>query len=295
VSYVPTSSEDASGDLKFVLPRSLIFLNRKDAKDQATMLSATAVPTDGAIDGQPLPVYALTNASSWAVTTHLNITYIDNSRIISSIGVSVEDNRVKTIGEIAGVITTVVKAAAVLGPQGGQGPDMPDRLPAVIDPQAYASRPANAPRWLVVPRNESIEQDPDNEWVYRLNIDQLPKDAMPAKTFFDKYATKTDLFPYSACRDATLYVLKSKKGASDEERDKGIGKAFVFGLKIADPSSVMLVRLPTKGKIDVHSACGVNVTSEKSDTSSAWSILGEIGKQAASIKKAYDDEAKAKK
>jgi len=56
-----------------------------------------------------------------------------------------------------------------------------------------------------------------------------------------------------------------------------------------------LVRLPTKGKVDAHSACGVNVTSEKSDTSSAWAILGEIGKQATSIKKAYEDEIKAKK
>lgn len=291
---IPSSSDakgDPSGSLKFVLPRSLIFLNRKDVKDQATQLSATSVPTDNRVEGETVRLFSITPDSPWGVETHLNITYIDNTRIVSSIGTSVEDNRVKYIGEIVGIVTTIVKAAAVLGPVAGAGPDMPDHLPAVIDPRAYEARTDRA-KWQTLPRNASVDQEPNMEWVYRLDIGEVGSDAMVSETFFAAHAKKTDLFPYSACRDATLYLLKSKSGDGDEARDRQLDKAFVFGLKLADSRNVMLVSMPAKGKVDAHTACGVNVTSEKSDTSSTWAIIGELVKQAGAVKQAYDDQKK---
>lgn len=292
VTYQSVSGPDASGMLKFVLPHSLILVNRKDAKDEPTRLTAISVPIDAPLDDKPLQVYAIVPESQFGVNTRLNITYIDNSRIISSVGVTVEDNRIKTIGEVAGVITTVIGAAALLA-DGRPGPDLPQRLPVVIDPWAYERRSDRNVRWLPLPMNQTVDQEPDSTWVYRLDIEQPPVDALPAKTFFETHGRRTDVMPFAACRDATLYVLKSKKKASDQDRDKALNEAWIFGLKVADPDRVITIKFPAKGKVDMHTACGANVTSEKTETASAWAVLGEIVKQAASIKKAYDDQKKA--
>lgn len=291
VSYHPVSVPDASGKLKFVLPHSLIIVSRKDVKDEGAKLIATSVPTEAPLDGKPLQVYEIAADSRFGIETRLNITYIDNSRIISSLGVTVEDNRAKTIGEIAGVITTVVAAAAKLA-DGRPGPDMPQRLPVVVDPRAYEQRPDKKIKWLPLPRNEDVGQEPDATWVYRLDIEPVPVDAVETSTFFEKHAQGTDVMPFAACHDATLYILKSPKKAADADRDKLLKDAWSFGLKLANPDRVLTVKLPVKGKVDMHTACGANVTSDKTETASPWAILGEVVKQATAIKKAYDDEKK---
>jgi len=291
VSYHPVSAPDASGKLKFVLPHSLIIVNRKEVKDEGTKMTATSVPTEAPLDGKPLQVYEIVTDSRFGIETRLNITYIDNSRMISSLGVTVEDNRAKTIGEIAGVITTVVAAAAKLA-DGARGPDMPGRLPVVVDPRSYEQRPDKKVKWLPLPRNEEVDQEPNATWVFRLDIEPVPVDAVSTPTFFEKHARGTDVMPFAACHDATLYVLKSPKKATDAERDKLLKDAWAFGLKLANPDRVLTVKLPVKGKVDMHTACGANVTSDKTETASAWAILGEVVKQATAIKKAYDDQKK---
>ena len=60
---------------------------------------------------------------------------------------------------------------------------MPDHLPVVIDPWTYEKHPDPKVKWLVLPRNGSVEQDAAAVWLYRLDVEGLPADAMLAKTF----------------------------------------------------------------------------------------------------------------
>lgn len=273
VTYQVADGPDIDGRLKFVLARSLIVLDRKASKDDGLKLVATSVPTDLPIDGKKR-LYAIVPTEQIGVHTRLKITYADNSRIMASVGVEVEDNRVKTIGEIAGAIVAGAALAAALSVTA----QIPDRLPLVIDPKGYEKGATRESRWLPLPHN--------SDWVYRLDAEAPPADAVEAVNFFN--GSERTVLPYSACRDATLYLLQTKASKKDHDLDKRIYEAWVFGLKLADPDKVLTIAFPNKGKIDMHTACGANITSEKTDTGSVWALVGETIKQATAIKKAYD-------
>lgn len=274
VTYQEVTGPDASGTIKFVLSRSLIVLDRRSNKDEGVKLVAVAVPTDlPAVGRQRL--YAIVPSNQVGVKTQLKVTYADNSRLIASVGVEVEDHRAKTIGEIAGAI---VAGIALVSAMAVQEVDLPERLPVVIDPKAYESA-ALERAWLPLPQNR--------DWVYRLTVEPPPTDAVEPARFFD--GKPTSVLPYSACRDATLYVLAAKDKKTDEQYEKRLGEAWVFGLKLADSERLLTVGLPAKGKVDMHTGCGANVTSEKTETASAWALLSEVIKQATAIKKAYDE------
>jgi hypothetical protein len=277
VHYDVINEPDPAGKIKFVLPRSLIIVDQKRSIEEGQKLVASAVPSDLPVDVQQ-NVYAIVPKKRLGIETILNVTYIPNSRIISSIGVKIEDNRVKTIAEVGGVIVTSIgffAAKSQLGPT-----LMPDQLPVVIDPKIYEKERKPERVWLPLPHNA--------DWFYRIDIEITPRDAIETKTFFGQDRVDTSVFPFSACRDATLYILQAKDVKTDGDLNKIIDKAWVFGLTFADPDYVMTVELPPQGKIDMHTACGVNITSEKTDTASTWAVIGEVIKQATAIKKAYN-------
>lgn len=276
VTYHEATGPDHRGTIKFVLPRSLILLDRA-SKSERVKLTAVAVPTDLPVEGRQR-LYAIVPSDQVGVETRLKVTYADNSRLITSVGVEVEDHRAKTIGEVAGAI---VAGIALVGAMAVEEAELPERLPVVIDPKTYESA-ARERAWLPLPQN--------GDWVYRLTVEPPPADAVEPPRFFD--GKPTSVLPYSACRDATLYVLKAKDEKTDEEYAKRLGEAWVFRLKLADPERLLTVALPAKGKVDMHTGCGANVTSEKTETGSAWALLSEVIKQATAIKKAYDEAEK---
>lgn len=277
VTYQEVTGPDASGTIKFVLPRSLVVLDRRSSKDEGVKLAAVAVPTELPV-GSRQRLYAIMPSDQVGVKTRLKVTYADNSRLIASIGVEVEDHRAKTIGEITGAIIAGIALVAAMAVEGA---DLPERLPVVIDPKAYESA-ARERAWLPLPQNR--------DWVYKLTVEPPPPDAVEPARFFD--GKPTSVLPYSACRDATLYVLAAKDQKTDEQYEKRLGEAWVFGLRLADPGWLLTVGLPAKGKVDMHTGCGANVTSEKTETTSTWALLSEVIKQATAIKKAYDEAEK---
>jgi hypothetical protein len=271
VTYQPAPSEDVKGLQKFVLSHSLIKVdyirseNKVTGATEARGVSVLTVPTDASAGTKQPVTYALIPDSGFGVTTKLKVTYADNTRLITSVGVEVEDNRVKLIGQIASAV--IAAAPFFLAGPPVSCDTCPNNLPFVIDPQEYMDS-----------KKEWRETPSDPQWEYSLAIDPAPTDAVDADTFFRDRAKQTNVFPYSACHDAVLRLRK--KMAPDKPQS--------FGMKLALRDKVMTIALPDKGKVDMHTQCGANVTSEKSDTSSTWSLIGEVIKQSVAIKKAYE-------
>jgi len=97
-------------------------LDSKAAKDEPPKLVAVSVPTDLPIDGAER-FYAVLPRDRIGARTRLKITYVDSTRLVSSVGVEVEDTRLKMIAEIAGVIIAGAAGRAVIAvARAGQDP-----------------------------------------------------------------------------------------------------------------------------------------------------------------------------
>ena len=176
----------------------------------------------------------------------------------------------KLIGEIGALATTVIGLRVA-----GEPAPVPPILPSVIDPIEHEAACAKlgkalADCWLDLPPKEN------EGWTYRLDVEPFPVDAVATADAMAELSKATSLFPYSACRSASLTVKRGE--------DKVWGTA---SLKLADPRKVQTVRLPTSGKVDMHTSCGINVTNNKTESTSAWAILGELVNQAKAVRDAY--------
>ena len=278
VRYALVTGPDDSGTIKFVLGRSLVLLDAKRSIESGPSLSAKAVPTDLALDDTQL-LYAIVPTKRLGTKTRLDVTYVPNSRLISSLGSDIDDNRLKSLDVATGVITAF--AGTGLYERTGPSEEFPDRLPVVLDPKGQLNGV-----WSPLPENPG--------WFFRFDVEPVPRDAIETRVFFSPSRGDTDVFPFSACRDARLYVLKAQRSKSAQDLDKHLGQAWVFGFKIADSDYVQTLKLPLKGKIDMHPGCGANVTDEKTDSSSAWDIVGGVMKQANAIKETYNKSTQPK-
>jgi hypothetical protein len=249
----------------------MIILEQKGSLEEGYHLVADAIPTDLAGDADPR-LYAIVPRNGLFTKIRLDVTYIPNSRVISSLGSDIDDTRLKSLAAVTGIITAAgPKAFDRYGPPG----DIPDSLPAVIDP--HGAQPGI---WSPLPGNES--------WYFRLDVDPPPKDAMKTADFIALTKAGTNVLPFSACRDATLYILRSPGTKPPEKLDDSLGEALAFSLKIGDPDYVQTVRIPVHGKIDMHPGCGANVTDEKTDSSSMWEVVAGEMRQVEAVKGTYD-------
>ncbi|HXO43369.1 MAG TPA: hypothetical protein VN999_18105 [Thermoanaerobaculia bacterium] len=267
---------DESGFLKFVLPRSLILVDVKHSLEEGEKLVASALPSDLAINGKQV-LYSIMPINSWGVTTRLNVAYIPSSRIISSIGSEIEDTRAKSITTAAGII--VASRSLTSAGMHIALSLVPETMPIVIDPKLYELENGAHRRWVELPGNR--------RWSYRLDLGPLPVDAEKTEIFFRSDRVPTNLVPVTACRDATLYILRFEGARTDVERDRKIGQAWALALKIADPDYVLAMGLPAGGRISMHTGCGADVTSGKGEAGSTWDVIGEGMRQAAAIRKTY--------
>ena len=160
-------------------------------------------------------------------------------------------------------------------------PDIP--FPVVIDVERYQTdcrRDSKNCNWVQLPPKQAA--------CYKIEFDGLPGDAISTEAFFSSVADRyTKVIVYSACRDVTLYVSTDGDACSGRTPEKRTFKGtadFVARLRIADPSHVQTIQFPDKGKIDMHTSCGVNVTSERTDSGNVFSVISEMLKQAKSIK-----------
>lgn len=282
---IPADSQDLKGKHKFRLSRSLILIEPRavDPKDTKSPIGlfASSVPSDSISPTTNTQVFSLEEVSDFFSETKLNISKIDNTDLISEVGVEVKDKLNENLEKAGAVLGTVLKFALTAA-----AAEYPTRT--VIDVKEYA---AAHTEWQELPLNSG--------WVYKIALSPLPKPPGAVKTtdFFADPPTgvkglSVNVFPMSACFDATLYLYKGTNGPGSKTDWDNVRP---FQLKIADPEYVQILALPSKGKIKMHSSCGASVTSEtREGAHPAYGVIETVIKQAEAIKKAIDDRNKGK-
>jgi len=264
VSYQEVNGQDDKGLIKFRLQRSTILLDRKKDKDGKDVspqeILMTSVPADRADD----PVYAIMPQDNFFTTTHLKVTHRANTDLIESLGTEIEDKRIQFIQQVGGFIT------GLLGVAGASA----DTFPSYIDVTKFVDEieDKEKARQAISKTGEKL---PDGNTTYNIDIGPVSKDAIERGKFITNHDGKTvSVLFYAACRDVNVHFT------TDPAKNK------VFNLRISDPNFVQTIQLPAKGKIDMHTGCGVNVTSEKADVATDIKIVNELISQVKSIRDA---------
>lgn len=278
VSYEVNRSKDLEGYSRFQLQRSTILIDRKKDKDgkDTNDITLTSVPTDPVED----PVYSIIPADSALVKTHLKIVHRPNTTLIESLGTEIEDKRVQFIQQVGSIITGAIGFFG-LQETSGQLPKIPNYIDVTRmiegqkDPEQARKRLAFSD--LVLPG------DPSNgKVVYDVTISATAPDALARDEFLKAIANRpVGVLFYSACRDVQVSFKSGPLLA---------GKSF--NVRISDPNFVQTVQIPAKGKIEMHTGCGVNVSSEKSEVASDAKVAAELIAQVKAIRDAHEKAAK---
>jgi hypothetical protein len=264
VSYQQVNGPDDKGLIKFRLQRSTILVDYKkdkDGKDVTTEIALTSVPADRAGD----PVYAMTPEDNLFMTTHLKVVHRANTDLLESLGTEIEDKRVQFIQQVGAFVTGLL---GVAGASAG-------KLPSTIDVTKLIEDAGEKKGQAIILKDQLL---PDQTTIkYDIDISAAPADAIARDTFIASNGGKMiGVLFYAACRDAKV------KFTTNPAQDK------VFNLRISDPNFVQTIKLPAKGKIDLHTGCGVNVTSEKSDVATDMKLVNELISQVKSIRDAAE-------
>ena len=182
----------------------------------------------------------------WADTT-LNLAKMANTDLVNEIGVEVSDHRIEYINAAAETVKIAVGFLPMAGPGAAEPRLKLGDLPIEIDLSEILEKNSG----------EAIKQFPvknkkETEIIALIDLDAVPPDAQKLSSI--DFPVTAHAFFYSACRTAKITT----------NLDNGKGTKEVFNtVKIADPNWIQKVALPTKGKITMHTECGVSVKSEK--------------------------------
>lgn len=254
--------QDKDGMQKFVLPKSYIHLDLVTPQDRPPFLDVKSVPSDDYPDFAKYSFMMKAVHKSAVATNITQFTTLPNTRIPAAIGIEVIDNRkemIETFAKVAGVFAMV---------------------------KARPEQQFNVT--VIEPRDAHDEDLPLNKnWKYSLEIGGVPQDALPFDEF-KKMTIDTDLkvFPYSACRPASLTLVPPNDHPVFKDK-------MSFKIKVADPAHVSLTEIPSKGQITMHPSCGVDVKSEKSLGGSVdWGLLGILIQKVKDLKETIDKKDK---
>ncbi len=203
-------------------------------------------------------------------TTKINIVKMENTDLVSSVGVETTDNTASLISSVGGAITKVIGLIGVSAPPPGLRP--------CIQADGYPIQfTVTAANLTAAAKTRKINFNPDGKLdasgCISLELGDLPKDAIPAAEL--PFKTPTSNYYYSACRDAVV-SFKNEKTVTKK-------------LRIADPNYVQSVEMPYKGSVSMHSECGVSVKTEaNSPQNTAIGIIDALATQGKAIKDAID-------
>ena len=267
---------------KFVFQESVLVIDGK-RDDKGNLLSplqftVTSVPAEH--DDYTVAMY---RRGSFGVKTNVVIAKIDNTEIPKEIGSEVVDTRIDMIKQIGGALVTL----AAFSTSSGKTVELPRRI-QISD---------------LLKGNEAVDVVETGDGI-KIDIGALHKDArrIDGGGLFDQ---TTSNFYYAACRTATVRMpsmcLAASNTAAKAGKSSKDGKASASAtvctqdeyklqpVAIADPRYYQSVGLPQKGKINMHSQCGVSVSTDKdSGVSSNAAITAELLAQLAAVKEAID-------
>jgi len=270
-------AEDAKGTAdSFYLAQSRITIDKASETEEKAKNTKTGEYT---ITSRPVAYSAykvgIRPESSLRVTTKVNIVKLDNTDLVSSVGVETTDNTTSLINSIGGALTKVVGLIGVLAPAPGPRPCIgTDGYPVqlTIDAATLAAAAATKSSKLVFAADGSTNVN----GCITIELGEIPKDSMPAAAF--PFNTPTSNFYYSACRDVVLSFRNEKLVRKN--------------LRIADPNYVQSVEMPFKGSVTMHSECGVSVKTEASSQNNAIGVVDALAAQGKAIKDAIDASKK---
>jgi hypothetical protein len=240
IQYAPVAP-DKDGYLKFTLPRSQLLIQPDNTADKnPTVVSVLTENFDRA------PAYSLMfrAVSGGLVSTSVTeATYVQNTRILSSLKMAATDNTAQVI-KIAGEAAALAGVAALTSAPADENRVVPE----VIDPFDKAGR-------LI----EQIDQplNINTGWMYSLSFLPPSKDLIGYEADFLPAALAGRagrVLPYPGCIDAILSLTRKASSVA-------AGRSFVYHVKIADPSRIQTIALP-RGKISMHAQCGYDVSND---------------------------------
>ncbi len=252
----------------YYLAQSQITIDKTKKEDPKTKLTTE----EYSIVSKPVPYTAykvgIIPENSIRVTTKVNITKIENTDLVSAIGIETTDNTVALVNQIGGVAVKVIGLFGALAPALGDKPCIPDDQFPVTLMLNSTKLAQNAITLKFNARGMEVE-----DGCISVEIGSRPVDAISSEPLFGK---PTSNYFYSSCRDATI---------SYEQAPGGVKKRVSKAIRIADPNVVQQVQFPYKGSVTMHSSCGVSV---KTDAASPQNTISVIDALAAQLKAIVD-------
>jgi len=260
-----------------------------EAGEDGEVLEEEQVFQQFSYDEVDLPLYTMRPMSERYFQIDSQIAYFENTRLISSIGanVAVEQPavmRTESQNLIALANTAPVYFSDLPQPEDAQEPQHPDVLPTAIDVQFYLDELAPESVWASVPFND--------EWSYRIDVSDVPPDAVRADVFFKGVEGRAlAVMPVAACRNATLYLVREAADQLVEKEDVTLDfrryiaeRAFYkFNLRIADPKYVQTVILPREGQVVMHDSCGADVKTVEYKGTEERAFISRAGAEARAV------------
>jgi hypothetical protein len=282
----PQYQGDMNGLSKFSLAKSTLFVNYADP-EKKTGAVLVSTPEEAEANGDLSQVNFMMEPSGFPhPKTHLQVTKRANTQLLESVGTTIEDTRTKTIGTVGGIVVALVGVLPLDAPLDGQSscpnPKPTAVLPLVIDTEAYLNE-THSKAADQNARSGAVEKRCVMPVDFDLKFGPVPNDAVARATYLEhiKQGPQEVMF-YSACRPVTItFTTEPLKGQQ-------------FTTTVADPNFIQTVKLPAKGKVDMHSACGVNTTSEASGASSTADIVSAIIGQVKNVREAWKTNAEKK-
>ncbi|MEB3438117.1 hypothetical protein U8291_13940 [Pseudomonas sp. A2] len=264
---------DWEGLPKFTLAKSHLVIDFKDKdKERPVLPQMISVPAEALPDPEDAAQdirtrFMLRQDDAFGVDTHLSVTKIDNTDLLSSIGTEVEDKRVKYVEALGSLATGVIGAMALM--EGSE-------LPISIDSYKILKNSKIARNGGIA---HAIVKSPDGNRMIHLQakFGPIKDDAIDNLVFANKareHAQET-IF-HSACRSVTVVFYDGPLAGQQ------------FGATVADPRYVETVRFPEKGSVVFHTACGANTTSSPSGTSSTLDLVNAVIAQSKTVREAWE-------
>ncbi|HMI18149.1 MAG TPA: hypothetical protein VK533_01260 [Sphingomonas sp.] len=221
----------------------------------------------------------LRDDSAWTKTT-ISLAKVENSDLIESAGVAVEDQRLTLIQTIGNAAKTVLPLLVGASASEIKPEDQP--IPSC---EHFPREACDLPQPGALGIGAAAGHQGPKGWFQAL-WGPVPPSAIPVADFLAGLGTRhVHGLYYASCR--SLEIRFAGDGPPSDEGPPTITRYDWKG-KVADPRWVEFVRFPRKGNIRMHSQCGVSITSEADPTQSTAALLNEALNQAAAVKAAVD-------
>lgn len=267
LAYIATPDDLNGREIDtYAFPRTYIDLPAPDAQGRVEA-NVRQLPYEGFR-------IAVRPRSSVGVRTRVSMSKKKNSDLLDQAGVEVIDNRVKLLGEVAGIIKGIIAIAPISRTQAeSQTPATPAKLPTSMN--TLVLLPANEQASPGNPDDPKTWSTPDK--FIRYWFGPVSPDARLVTA--GDIASMSNGLVYAACREMRL---KFALANADNQVQ------YSYNLFVSDPRYYRFAAFPAKGSIQVHDQCGVSVTSTADGVSSDTAVLLTLVNQLNEIKAKLD-------